>query len=76
MKNPTDCVFEEEIILVLRNIIKRSQSISQIEMTIIAQFPTVSAKYEDSLGEMFLTLSHFLYYGKEALSTDAITMAT
>ena len=47
-------------------------------MTIISQFPAVQAKYEDSLGPMFLALSHFIFYGKSILSSnlEAITMVT
>ena len=69
MKNPMECDFEDDIILAISSIIKKSKSISEVEITLVQTFPQVAVKYEDGLGHMFLCLSYFMQYGKEVLLT-------
>ena len=78
MQNPMECDFEDDIILAISSIIKKSKSISDIEITLVKTYPQVAVKYEDGLGHMFLCLSYFMQYGKEVLLTkpDIVNLIT
>ena len=76
MQNPMECEFEDDIILAISSVIKKSQTVSEVELTLVQTFPAVAVKYEDGLGHMFLCLSYFMQNGKEVLTTrpEIVTM--
>lgn len=56
--------FEDDIILLLKSLIRKSKSVSEINWQMFDLFPNVVAKNKGALGDLLDTLNTYLFYGK------------
>jgi hypothetical protein len=63
MVDPTKISFEDDIVMCVKAVIRKTKAVSQTQWDILSQLPKVLAKNKDSLGNILEATNHFLQYG-------------
>ena len=64
IENPTRITFEDEIILIVKTMIKNSQTISPIQWEMFDQFEKIVQKGNGNMGDLLDCINYFMIYGK------------
>lgn len=67
MMDPTKICFDDEIVMNVKQFIRRNKCVSVTQWEIFNQFPKVLSKNNDSFGTMLDTINYYLVYGKNDL---------
>jgi len=70
IQEPMSICFEDEIIMNVKQFIRRNNKVSAVQWEVFKYFPGVLAKNKDSFSTMFDTINHFLTFGKQALCAE------
>lgn len=70
MTDPKQISFEDDIVMNMKQFIRRNQAVSSTQWEILQQFPKVLDKNKDAFGNLFDTINFYLKYGKDALQTS------
>jgi len=71
MIDPTKISFEDDILIILKNFIRKTNSVSDIIYTVLPTLERVFAKNKHCFGEALMdTLNYYMIYGKEKLAND------
>ena len=70
MIEPTNINFEDDIVMNVKQFIRRNKCVSVTQWEIFNQFPKVLAKNKDSFGNLLDTINYYLIYGKDDLQTS------
>jgi hypothetical protein len=63
--DPTKIDFEDEILLSIKSLVKKSNSVSETIWVMVPCFPAVLEKNKHAFGNIMDTLNHILLKGKE-----------
>ena len=64
IENPARITFEDEIILLVKTMIKNSHTISPIQWEIFDQFEKIVQKGNGNMGDLLDCINYFMIYGK------------
>lgn len=67
MIDPTKISFEDDIVMNVKQFIRRNKAVSPVQWDIFKTFPKVLAKNKDSFGSMLDTINYYLIHGKKDL---------
>jgi hypothetical protein len=70
MTDPKQISFEDDIVMNMKQFIRRNQAVSATQWEILQQFPKVLDKNKDAFGNLFDTINFYLKYGKDDLQTS------
>ena len=76
MIDPTKISYDDEIVMNVKQIIRKNQSVSSTQWEIFNQFPKVLSKNKDSFGNLLDTINYYLIYGKNDLCSSYKNMVT
>ena len=76
MIDPTKISFDDEIVMNVKQIIRKNKSVSTTQWEILNQFPKVLVKNKDSFGNLLDTINYYLIYGKNDLCSNYQNMVT
>jgi|LauGreDrversion4_2_1035121.scaffolds.fasta_scaffold114915_2 hypothetical protein len=63
MIDPTKIGFEEDILMNMKQFIRKNKAVTATEWDIMMQFPKVLNKWKDSFGNMLEVLNYYLKFG-------------
>jgi len=63
MIDPTKIGFEEDILMNMKQFIRKNKAVTTTEWDIMMQFPKVLNKWKDSFGNMLEVLNYYLKFG-------------
>lgn len=63
MIDPTKIGFEEDILINMKQFIRKNKAVTTTEWDIMMQFPKVLNKWKDSFGNMLEVLNYYLKFG-------------
>jgi hypothetical protein len=63
MIDPTKIGFEEDILMNMKQFIRKNKAVTATEWDIMMQFPKVLIKWKDSFGNMLEVLNYYLKFG-------------
>jgi hypothetical protein len=63
MIDPTKISFEEDIIMNMKQFVRKNKAVTPTEWDIMMQFPKVLNKWKDSFGNMLEVLNFYLKFG-------------
>lgn len=63
MIDPTKIGFEEDIIINMKQFVRKNKAVTPTEWDIMMQFPKVLNKWKDSFGNMLEVLNFYLKFG-------------
>ena len=63
MIDPTKIGFEEDILMNMKQFIRKNKAVTTTEWDIMMQFPKVLNKWNDSFGNMLEVLNYYLKFG-------------
>ena len=63
MIDPTKIGFEEDIIMNMKQFVRKNKAVTPTEWDIMMQFPKVLNKWKDSFGNMLEVLNYYLKFG-------------
>jgi hypothetical protein len=63
MIDPTKIGFEEDILMNMKQFIRKNKAVTTTEWDIMMQFPKVLNKWKDSIGNMLEVLNYYLKFG-------------
>jgi hypothetical protein len=63
MIDPTKIGFEEDILMNMKQFIRKNKAVTTTEWDIMMQFPKVLNKWKDSFGNMLEVLNFYLKFG-------------
>jgi hypothetical protein len=63
MIDPTKIGFEEDIIMNMKQFVRKNKAVTPTEWDIMMQFPKVLNKWKDSFGNMLEVLNFYLKFG-------------
>ena len=63
MIDPTKIGFEEDILMNMKQFIRKNKAVTTTEWDIMMQFPKVLHKWKDSFGNMLEVLNYYLKFG-------------
>jgi len=71
MIDPTKINFEDDILIILKNFIRKTGKVSDITYAVFPTLDKVFAKNKFCFGEALMdTLNYYLIYGKDRISQD------
>mmetsp|Transcript_12871 Transcript_12871/g.21770 ORF Transcript_12871/g.21770 Transcript_12871/m.21770 type:complete len:724 (-) Transcript_12871:115-2286(-) len=71
MVDPTKITFEDDVLLIIKNFIRKTQKVSPIIYKIFPTLEQVFYKNKSSFGSILLnTLNYYLIFGKELIAND------
>ena len=65
MENPSQISFEDEILMIIRSFIVRTQSITPVMWELFTKFPAILEKNKHQFKELFDTINMYLITGRE-----------
>ncbi len=65
VSEPQSITFEDDILLLLKSMIKKSQSVTPIMWEMFDHFPKLLTKSRGQLGDLLDTLNSFMIHGKD-----------
>lgn len=65
ISEPEKISFEDDILLLLKSMIKKSKSVTPVMWEMFDHFPKILAKSKGQLGDLLDTLNSFMIYGKD-----------
>jgi len=65
ISEPNLIAFEDDILLLLKSMIKKSKKVSPTMWEMFDHFPKVVIKAKGQMGDLLDTINHFVMYGKE-----------
>jgi len=76
MGEPKKISFEDEILIILRTMIKKRKAVTPIMWEIFDLFPALMTKSKGQLGDLLDAINNYMLYGKEqfALRESSITV--
>ena len=63
MIDPTKIGFEEDVLMNMKQFIRKNKAVTATEWDIMMQFPKVLNKWKDSFGNMLEVLNYYLKFG-------------
>ena len=76
MVDPTKIPFDDDIVMCVKAVIRKTKAVSQTQWDILSQLPKVLAKNKDSLGNLLDVTNHYLQYGTKELASTHSQMMT
>jgi hypothetical protein len=70
LKDPRQIDFDEDILLLIAEFIKKSQRITSLEKALFKFFGLYFEKYHFVFGNLFATLNYYIFYGRDFFSND------
>jgi hypothetical protein len=67
MIDPTKISFEDDIVLNLKQFIRRNKSVSNLQWEMFETLPKVLSKNNDSFGNLLDTINYYMIYGRSQL---------
>lgn len=67
MIDPTQISFEDDIVLNLKQFIRRNKSVSNLQWEMFETLPKVLSKNNDSFGNLLDTINYYMIYGRSQL---------
>lgn len=67
MIDPTQIIFEDEIVANLKQLIRRNKQVSSVQWEMLEMFPKVLSKNKDAFGNLLDTLNYYLTMGRSQL---------
>ena len=67
MIDPTQIIFEDEIVANLKQLIRRNKQVSSVQWEMLEMFPKVLSKNKDAFGNLLDTLNYYLSMGRSQL---------
>ena len=65
VSEPQSITFEDDILLMLKSMIKKSKTVTPIMWEMFDHFPKILSKSRGQFGDLLYTLNAFMVYGKE-----------
>jgi importin-8 len=65
MLDPNQMEFDEDIVLIMKTLMKKNNAISEIVWTLVPTLEKVFIKNKESMGNLLPTINHILIYGKD-----------
>ena len=75
LKDPNQIDFDEDILLLIAEFIKKSKRISTLERSLFQYFGLYFEKYHFVFGNLFATLNYYIFYGSDFLANDSQCLA-
>lgn len=72
MANPQQISFDDDIMIILKGFIKKSQRVTQVQWEIYQQFPKVLEKQKYQFSNMLDTINYYCQYGKQEMTQSPI----
>jgi hypothetical protein len=67
MIDPTQISFEDDIVLNLKQFIRRNKSVGNLQWEMFETLPKVLSKNNDSFGNLLDTINYYMIYGRSQL---------
>lgn len=65
MVDPNQMEFDEDIVLIMKTLMKKHNAVSEIVWTMVPTLEKVFMKNKESMGNLLPTINHLLIYGRE-----------
>jgi len=69
MFDPTKISFEEDIVMNLKQFIRRNKRVSNVQWEMFETLPKVLSKNNDSFGNLLDTINYYMTMGRDQLIT-------
>ena len=69
MTDPMKITFEDDIVMNMKQFVRKNKAVSATQWEILMQFPKVLAKNKDSFGNLLEVINYYIKCGKEDLLT-------
>lgn len=70
LKDPSSIDFDEDILLLIAELMKKSQRVTALEFSLVKYLGLYFEKYHCVFGNLFATLNCFCYFGREFFAVD------
>lgn len=68
MTEPSKIFFDDEIVMIVKRMIRQKKSVSPTQWALLRTFPAVLQKNKDCLGNLLDTVNLYIVHGKDILT--------
>ena len=69
LSDPTQIFFDDELVMIIKRMIKQNKKISPMQWELLNTFPAVLTKNKDSLGNLLEAVNLYIVHGREFLAS-------